>query len=153
METLKNIIRESNMSTRPEFYSGRGATLSDLNGQILQEIYNGIEKHFGDEAAENYVKMVDGIKVLSATTFLQELYDLYYSGWKYTPEKEDASGIAVHKDEDGNYNTALGMFGVSLALSNDRDDTNSIKAGFLLAHGIKPEAGEMYCPFGSHLGY
>jgi len=49
MENLKNIIRNSNMSARPEFYSGRGAILCDLNSDILQKIYLGIEKEFGKD--------------------------------------------------------------------------------------------------------
>ena len=56
MERLKDIIRNSNMSTRPEYYSGRGAILCDLNSDILQKIYLGIEKEFGKKAAKNYAK-------------------------------------------------------------------------------------------------
>lgn len=143
MEKLKDIIRNSNMSTRPEYYSGRGATLSDLNSEILQKIYVGIEKEFGTKAAKNYVKMVDDIKVLSATTFLEELYQLFYNNWKYVKKRSHASGISVPKNDNGEYddNSVLsGMMGIFAAMSNgNRDDTQSIKGNFVYSHGIKPK--------------
>ena len=46
------------MSTRPEFFSGRGATTSDLNYETLTGIHDGIKKEFGDGAAKNFVLMV-----------------------------------------------------------------------------------------------
>ena len=70
MEKLKEIIRNNNMSTRPEYYSGRGATISDLNEKILFGIHKDLKKEFGESAGNGFVKMVNGIKVLSATAFL-----------------------------------------------------------------------------------
>jgi hypothetical protein len=143
IETLKNIIRNNNMSTRPEYYSGRGATLTDLNGNILEGIYKGIEKDFGVKAAKNFVKMVADIKVLSATTFLEELYSLFNSNWKYLVRKKHASGISIPKNKDGEYDETSaisGMFGLMAAMtSGGRDDTMSIKGHFLSTHGVKPD--------------
>jgi len=34
-KSIHDIVHDSGMSSRPEFYSGRGATLSDLNSRIL----------------------------------------------------------------------------------------------------------------------
>ena len=154
MEKLHDIIRNSGMSTRPEYYSGRGATLSDLNSNILQKIYLGIEEHYGKKAAKNYVKMVADIKVLSATTFLQELYMLFNSDWKYTKKKNHASGIDVPKDEDGNYDLDMGMIGVLTAMMHSgRDDTMSIKAGFLNTHGVKGKERYVVDEFGRNYIY
>lgn len=138
METLEEIIRNNRMSTRPEYYSGRGATMSDLNDEILEGIYKGIQKEFGKDAAFNYVKMIADIKVLSATTFLQELYDLFYNNWKYVKKKKHADGIAVQKNSDGNYDETHGMLSIFSAMSSgNRDDTQSIKGYFLKRHGVK----------------
>lgn len=137
MEKLKDIIRNNRMSTRPEYYSGRGATLSDLDSKILQGIYLGIEKEFGLKAAKNYVKMVVGIKVLSATTFLNELYSLFYNNWKYKTKKTDESGIAIQKDKNGEYNATHGMLSMFEAMHNQRDDTMAIKGQFCYTHKIK----------------
>ncbi len=142
METLKDIIRNSNMSTRPEYYSGRGATMSDLNSEILQKIFLGIEKEFGAKAAKNYVKMVRDIKVLSATTFLQELYDLFDKNWVYRKKRRHASDILVSKGKNGEYDDSSllsGMASIMSAMSRgNRDDTNQIRGGFLHTHGAEP---------------
>jgi hypothetical protein len=142
LEKLKEIIRNNRMSTRPEFYSGRGAILCDLNGDILEGIYKGIEKEFGKMAARNFVKMVKDVKVLSATTFLEELYNLHYSGWKYYVKKRHASGVSVPKNKDGEYDETsamMGMVGIMTAMtSGGRDETMSIKGFFLRQHGVKP---------------
>lgn len=141
MEKLKDIIRECGMSTRPEYYSGRGATRSDLDSGILGRIYDGVLKEYGKRAANYYVKMVADIKVLSATTFLEELYMLFGNNWKYTNKEKHANGISVPKNEDGEYdeNSAIsGVLGMFAALSScGIDDTNSIRNGFLHRHGIK----------------
>jgi hypothetical protein len=140
MEKLKDIIRNNNMSTRPEYYSGRGAIMCDLNGKILEGIYQGIKKEFGENSAKNFVKMVEDIKVLSATTFLEELYMLCSNNWKYTKKKTHAAGVTVPKDENGEYDLVGGMFGMMNAMmSSGRDETQSIKNYFLSQHGVKPK--------------
>jgi hypothetical protein len=141
MEKLKDIIRNNKMSTRPEFYSGRGAITCDLNGNILEGIYQGIKKEFGDKPAENFVKMVADIKVLSATTFLEELYMLFGNGWKYRKKKQHANGISIPKNENGEYDdrsVMSGMLGMMAAMGNNgRDETPAIKNYFLSKHGVK----------------
>jgi len=145
METLKDIIRSAGMSTRPEYYSGRGATISDLTETILEKIFKGIETKFGAAAAKNFVKMIADIKVLSATTFLQELYNLYYSDWKYRKKRKHAVGVAVGKNDKGEYDLASGLIGMAGVMSgmNDRDDTQRIKGWFLRCHGILPTAEDL----------
>lgn len=137
------------MSTRPEYYSGRGATLSDLNNQILEGIFKGIDKEFGRNAAKNYVKMIADIKVLSATTFLEELYVLFNNDWKYRVKKQHASGVSVPKNEDGEYDersATMGIFGILCAMSNNgRDDTEAIRGHFLLSHGSKSKGNTTSC--------
>jgi len=138
MQKLYKILQNNRMSTRPEYYSGRGATISDLDGNILEGIHKGIEADYGKDAAQNFVLMVADIKVLSATTFLEELYQLFCNNWKYKTKSKHASGIAVAKDEDGEYNMLSGMMGMMAAFSaGSRDDTQRIKGGFLHAHGVK----------------
>ena len=143
MERLKDIIRNNRMSTRPEYYSGRGAILCDLDGKILEGIYQGVLKEFGEKPADNFIKMVADIKVISATTFLQELYELFHRDWKYKKKRHHASGIAVQKNEDGTYDATHGVLGIMSSLFNDRDETQMIKGYFLSRHGVKPTKQEM----------
>jgi hypothetical protein len=155
MEKLKDIIHNNNMSTCPEYYSGRGAITCDLNGNMLEGIYQGIKKEFGDFAAKNFVKMVVDIKVLSATTFLEELYMLCSNGWKYRnkPKSRQANGISIPKNENGEYDdrsAMSGMLGIFAAMSNGgRDETPAIKNYFLSNHGVKPKGKVMSVWFGN----
>lgn len=137
IETLKTILRNNKMSTRPEYYSGRGATLCDLNNDILFGIHKDIKISFGEKEAKAFVQMVKKIKVMSATTFIQELYMLYDNNWKISKSK-DAAGVVIPKDKNGNYNVNAGVFGMAHALfSGDRDDTQAIKSHFLRVNGVK----------------
>jgi hypothetical protein len=155
MEKLKDILRNANMSTRPEYYSGRGAIMCDLNGTQLEKIYQGILKEFGKKAAQNFVKMVDDIKVMSATTFLEELYMLFQSGWKYTkkPKEHQANGISIPKNENGEYDDRSmmsGMLGIFAAMGNNgRDETSAIKNYFLSCHGVKLKGKVVHVWFGN----
>jgi len=148
MEKLFNIIRDNRMSTSPEYYSGRGATMSDLDYDILVGIHRGIEREFGVDAAKNFVNMVADIKVLSATTFLQELYNLFYSDWKYVEKEQHAHGVSVPKNEDGEYDMQAGMFGMigmmTAMFGNDRDDTEQIRGHFIRSNGHKPKGKTRY---------
>jgi hypothetical protein len=40
-KTLSEIIQDAGMSTRPEYYSGRGAITCDLNSDILEKFIKG----------------------------------------------------------------------------------------------------------------
>lgn len=147
MQKLKEIIISTGMSTRPESYSGRGATVSDLNSETLEKIFQGIQKQFGEKAAKNYVKMVKNIKVISATTFLNELYSLCSCGWVYRAHKTDKLGIAIQKNSKGNYeldspNPMASM--ASFMFGSGRDETQSIKYWFLQSHGVVPK-GRIEC--------
>lgn len=154
IDKLKDIIRSCNMSTRPEFTSGRGAITCDLNGTQLEKIYQGILKEFGKRPANNFVKMVDDIKVMSCTTFLEELYMLCGNDWKYRkkPLKRQANGISIPKNENNEYDDMSmlsGMMGIFAAMSNGgRDETPQIKNYFLSKHGIRPKGSVMGVWFG-----
>ena len=97
--------------------------------------------------------MVEDIKVLSATTFLEELYMLYSNNWKYTKKRSHAAGVTVPKNADGEYDLAGGMFGMmSAMMSSGRDETQSIKSYFLSQHGVKPK-GRAYSADGYEVMY
>ena len=81
MQKLKNILMANCMIPDPLIYAGRGATLSNLNSNILEGLFKDIKGEYGNKAAKNFVKMVARIKVLSATTFLTELYKLHDNDW------------------------------------------------------------------------
>src|SRR3989338_9163592 len=83
------IVAKAGMSKRPEFYSGRGTILADLNSNILEKIYQEINEIHGEKVSKQFVKIVKEIPGLSATDFLLSLYKLESNNWKW---KKDLSG-------------------------------------------------------------
>ena len=138
--TAAQIVNEAGMSERPEYYSGRGATLTDLTPELLQRIHGLINKVYGDDASQNFVEMIANMDDLAASNFLTCLYGLEARDWKYTGFQSDLpGGIAVAKDRDGNYNIASGIAGILAAsFSRRRDETEGIRQPFLRSVGYKP---------------
>lgn len=120
------IAQAANMSARPAHYSGRGATTSDLKGEQLRQIYESILKHHGFYAPQQFIKMVLGTPVLSATDFLLNLYRLEGNDWIWDD--------SMHTDTKGNYATdeMSGFATIIGALSGDnrRNQTAAILSQF-----------------------
>ena len=130
------------MSARPEFYSGRGANISDLDSKRLEYIYQFIKKEHGEKAGENFIQMVADIPVLSATDFLNTLYRLDSNNWRWDKSLlGNEKGIDIGTDygdgrrEDIGFATIVNIFGGSY----DRDETDCIRGEFLRKHGINQD--------------
>lgn len=119
------------MSGRPECYSGRGATMSDLDGDRLYAIYQKIAQELGTRQANAFVTMVEKLKTLSATNFLNALYALERNDWNLT--EFNGSNIDVGPDGAGRCMIALATVAESLG----RDDTEYIRSSFLRKIGFE----------------
>lgn len=113
------------MSPRPGYYSGRGATISDMESKHLFHIHEKILQSHGTRAAKSFVKMVANLKVMSATSFLNNLIDLYSSDWENEEVPED-KGVSVSNEGE-----AIGTLFAGLSRSENRDDTLQIVSSFL----------------------
>lgn len=145
---VKQIVAESGMaSARPEYFSGRGATISDLNSDILQNIYSLTKNEHGIEAANSFVQMVVDIPKLSATDFLLSMYRLEGNGWNWNKKllgNED--GLYVNGLSDiAKMGVGFGSIASTLVDLKDRDDTFSIKNNFLYVRGVS--GTKKYNPF------
>jgi len=135
----REIVYVCGMSARPEYYSGRGATMSDLNSDILEKIYQGIKEVHGGKAAGEYVKMVSKIPKLSATDFLLSLYRLEGNKWKWGKGMSgNEKGVYVDGPTD-EAKFAVGMISIAHVMSgmNERDETSYIRGQFLNKHDVK----------------
>ncbi len=135
----REIVREAGMSDRPEFYSGRGATSSDLNDQILEKVYGVVNREYGDKVSKRFVQMVADIPVLSATDFLNTLYGFESSGWKWNKKLVIKRGIDVGPDDGTKSRELNGMCTILSVLGgmSSRDETGYIRGQFLTRHGVK----------------
>lgn len=132
---IKEILTLSGVDPEPSYYSGRPATLSDLNSKILEKIYRGIAENISKEAADNYLQLVDELEYLSATAFLKMIYRLEQNEWKFDYSiAQNNSNTAFTSP-----GTMFGTFGSRLGQSNScrNDVTIDIKREFLRSHGIK----------------
>ncbi len=130
---------EGRVSGRPEFYSGYGASRSNIGPDHLEMIYGGVLKERGADAAKAFVALVAGAPSLAATAFLNALYGLEANDWVYT--KRDGTSrvtenIEIAKDEEGNYAVGHGMMSMFAAMSSQGryDETEDIRFEFLAKH-------------------
>lgn len=137
--SARQIVGETVMSARPEFYSGSGARVCDLSDRELERIYGGIQREHGEEAAKQYAQMVADIPKLTATDFLLTLYKLEANDWRWKEKlvgKED--GIYVDGQTDA-AKVGSAMVTVISVLDgmNTVDETHAIRREFLARHGVK----------------
>lgn len=133
----RQIVGQTRMSARPEFYSGRGAITCDLNDRILEQVYAGVQREHGKEAAQHYAQMVADIPVLSATDFLLSLYRLEGNDWKWDKKllgREKGVYVDGKTDQE---KMAISLATIGGALGTIRDETTSIRMEFLRRHNIK----------------
>ena len=124
----RELVESVRMSARPGYYSGRGATTSDLNDKLLNNIADLIKEHFGDQAHDNYVKMVWDMPSLSATAFLNNLYALERAKWNLSMTEITNNGTTFESEGE-----ALGSVLEVLSQMHGHtrpDQTESIRRGF-----------------------
>lgn len=133
--TIREILTLSGVHPEPSHYSGRPATLSDLNSKILDKIFRDIAENISKEAADNYLQLVDELEYLSATAFLNMIYRLEQNEWKFDYSLAQNNSNTSYTSPG----TMFGTFGSRLEQSNRgrNDVTIDIKREFLRNHGIK----------------
>lgn len=146
MKNIETIIFDSGMSSRPCYYSGYPATLDNLDSKKLLSIQSGIRDNFGEKASKAFVEMVKNIKVLTATTFLNELYALCRNEWVLSLSSNDMPNISVDTNVGAWGTVLMGMFGDR----GNRDDTIRIRANFLASNGMKSEIDNLQLIYGKY---
>lgn len=127
-----DLCRNAGMCPSPSYYSGRGATMSDLDSNILEKMYQLIETHVGKDNADQFVRMVASIKVLSATDFLITLEGFVAQDFTWTNESRTSDKNGVYADNFGSaLATVAEVFGNR---GQRRDDTMTIRSVFLAQH-------------------
>ncbi len=81
----------------PGFYAGCPPSLGILNSEMLEEIYQGLKKDVGQEAATNFVRFVNNLRDLSAGVFIEALREFHlrnYQEVQIPGKKEDRVRIS-----------------------------------------------------------
>lgn len=142
------IHNHGQISCRPEFFSGRGARLGDLNDRILENLHHRILGNvmLPKGAADAFVRMVADIPVLSATDFLITLARLEGNGWVWDKKLLGNQNGLYAGDEWSARATICEVLGGS----RDHDDTPAIRNAFLRRHGVKVKQTEYVDYHGRH---
>lgn len=128
--TASGILISSGIGADPGYYSGRGATLSDLYPDRLEIIYQSVLQGHGKSAAHEFAELVRTMPKLSATDFIIAFLKLGSHGWKL--EKEHLGGAkGVYIDNEGQANATLFN---SFSGWASTDDTEAIRGPFMRRH-------------------
>lgn len=146
-ESLHRVLcKDCKMSDRPSYYSGRGATTTDLGGAQLEMIYKEIKRQaeeppcFGQKpvpagAHEQFVAMVKSLPSLGATDFLVALSDLEAANWVWNePRREGIPGVDLNEDDEDRRNLVAAATVFGMLSRDDKADarnTRSIRCDFL----------------------
>ncbi len=139
---LGKILNDAGIGTRPGYYSGRGATLADLDSRKLERAYDGIVEKWGREAGTAFVSMVEDMPTLSATDFLLTLAALEAAEFRWDKDLLSKARGVYTSDMGSAVGTVLSVMGGL----RERDDTNRIRYDFLLDHGRKVDRSSPYAP-------
>ena len=117
------------------YYAGRAPISSDLNSEILESIYEGLKGKAGGEDATNFVRFVNMLDDLSASSFIVAFEQFCANDCKIVAikqVKEDRIRITGHGKEAEIQAFAI----IAEALSGRRRSEDEIKR---LSHDIKNE--------------
>lgn len=114
------------VSSRPDYYSGRGINSGDLGPEHLNLIGKGVKADFGAEAFEKFLDLVALIPDISATSFLIHFREFYCRDCTSVPCFEKNAGNTIEGRGEAAY--VVGMASIFSAFSAD----NSPYSAFML---------------------
>jgi|GEM_PF-2422036 len=141
------------MSTRPEYYSGRGVITSDLGPRHLKAIYDGLVADFGQETADQFCLMIEDLTNLSATNFLNQFYSFFDRGLVWRGKGQKETDIDLGPDDGTGAREAVAfvtiagaLFGRESSPEVTRDLSNALKRSFFQLIGYTPKYPEKVKP-------
>jgi len=135
---------------RSGYYAGRGPKECDLNSKILEMFYTGLKKDVGAAAATNFVRFVNKLHDLSATSFIVAFEKFWWAGCTVTNIAQDKRDrVQLSGRGAGLEVEAFGAIAETLFGGGRMDEyeisrvSNSIKRSFIEAHRAEIPAKEM----------
>lgn len=90
-ETIGFVLRKSNLSDNPDYYSGKTINDGDINADILCTVSKNIKKYIGQKEQKVFNSMVLDIPTLRASFFIELTVKLQIRsrgyGWWWDKEK------------------------------------------------------------------
>ncbi len=125
---------------RSGYYIERPPSESDLSSNILEMIYRGLKKDIGQKAARNFVRFVDQLRDLSASSFIIALEQFWGNGCNDTVVNQSSSdrnrldgrGLALHVESSALIAQTAG--GCQISEEEIASCSRRIKQGFINSH-------------------
>ena len=132
------------------YYAGRPPTPSDINTVVLKSFYEGLAQDVGMHAAVNFVRFVNKLDDLSASSFIVAFERFWASDCmaiQVVQDREDRIRVTVH----GDVRDAQAFAVVAEALGSRRmseenrlEASNAIKRDFIQKHLSEIPEGERH---------
>jgi len=126
--TAHYLLEVCGVNDRTSYYAGRGATRSDVSGKILIQMYTMIRDRVGQQAADDFNRLIHSIKSLTAVNLILTIHRFEKNGWKF--EQEILKGHnGVFSDAQSHEEIIGGFLGAMMAMSQfegSQDKTYSI---------------------------
>lgn len=100
-KNVHEFCSRSGMSSRPEYYSGRGINRGDLNEENLKKMHEYALLWYGEDAASSFIEMVKGTKEMNATAFLKRVHTWFNNDFTWDSvlddDQSESDGIELNK--------------------------------------------------------
>ena len=79
------------LCVEPGFYAGRPPSTDDISFRTLEDIYQGLRKDIGDVAAANFVRLVNSLDDMSASSLMTALHKFWaqHCTISFVPQRPD----------------------------------------------------------------
>lgn len=136
----------TSLSMSSGYYAGRPPSQGDINTQTLEGLYKGLQRDVGETAAVNFVRFVNNLDDMSASSFVVAFQQF----WDSSCENVNVQQRPTDRTELGgpdHIRDRQAFAVVASAFANPRHSdedirrrSHAVKAGFILAHtGEIPE--------------
>ena len=127
-EVTAEIIRAAGFRPDPEQYVGSEGASSHIRVRHLQTLYREIRDRICLEAARNFVRVIEEMRVIRINAILCGLWGLQYHGWNWGPKVEESISIGAGVGSDA---TAFVAFAAALTASPNQDTSAHLRSQFL----------------------
>lgn len=139
------------LSPRSGYYAGRGPRSGDLGDTHLEMLWTGIRDDVGEEAARNFVLMVEALDDISATAFLVSFEHYFCNKFRWLNRQQTRqdgitlSGRGEQLRAEATFLIFEALGGSRSSPEDDKRQSYYIKEPFLRRHGVKqkPPTGKV----------
>lgn len=125
-DLASHILLTSGLTDSGSYYSGRGVNYGDLNENNLVAIFSKLLKIDGDYAT-NFVEMVNKMKTLGATEFINTFMNFAINGFKVEALNLESNNVSLD-EVYGEARDIIGLISIFSVMNKGNDQDYQIRA-------------------------